>query len=398
MFGGSVLPEGEGFEEGFRQFDEAGDDNVRQGPWHGGNGATPPPRYKQIDIGAWKGSVPPDPDYVVSGWLPRGQVTLFSGNGGAGKSTIELYGCCACVLGRPWLEQPVTMGPAIFIDAEEPVGVLHWRMDKIVRHYGIDYDELVPDLHLFSMVNEDPLMACVGKGGKLEYLQPYHELLQMAGDIKPVRIGVGNVSNLFAGNELDRSQVQQFMSAMGRIAIAGNSALVLLMHPSKAGQKDKDGQSGSTQWHNAARGRWYLETVKDEDNPDRSALRRLSCHKSQYAPEQNAIMLQWQEPGMYLPIRSNATTFEKAAAEQMADHVFLELVRRFFDQGRKCSDKPSRSFAPVLFEQEPEAKLASLRRKDLEQSMIRLFAANKIRMAISGKASRPDRTIAIQES
>ena len=42
-------------------------------------------------------------------------------------------------------------------------------------------------------------------------------LYEMAGDIKPVQIGIASVANEFAGNENVRTEVQQFIKLLARI-------------------------------------------------------------------------------------------------------------------------------------------------------------------------------------
>ena len=51
---------------------------------------------------------------------------------------------------------------------------------------------------------------------------------------------------MLAGNEIDRSQVRQFVGLMRKLAIAANGSVVLLAHPSLAGISSGTGLSGST--------------------------------------------------------------------------------------------------------------------------------------------------------
>jgi DNA transposition AAA+ family ATPase len=88
-----------------------------------------------------------------------------------------------------------------------------------------------------------------------------------------------------------------------------------------------------------------------------------------------------------------AIALDRLAADTKAEHVFLDLLRRYDEQGRNVSHKVSPSYAPALFAKEDAAqKLAATdrnRRKLIENAMNRLFAAKKIKVENYGKPSRP---------
>jgi hypothetical protein len=81
--------------------------------------------------------------------------------------------------------------------------------------------------------------------------------------------------------------------------------------------------------------------------------------------------------------------FERAAAEQAAEHLFLTLLDDFNRQGRNTSAKPSApTYAPTLFAKEKRARQAGTRKSDLEAAMRRLFEADKISVQDYGAPSR----------
>jgi hypothetical protein len=77
----------------------------------------------------------------------------------------------------------------------------------------------------------------------------------------------------------------------------------------------------------------------------------------------------------------------------MAHTVFLDLLRRYTEQGREVSHKVGPSYAPALFAQEAAAqKLASkdkARKGALAAAMNRLFETKKIKVETYGRPSRP---------
>jgi RecA-family ATPase len=349
-----------------------------------------------IKINDWDGKPVPQQDWVVKDRIPARQVTLFSGEGAAGKSTELLHLSAAHALdGRDWLGTLPEPGPAIFFDAEDEKNVMHRRLAAIAEHYQTSFAELARGgLHLLSFAGQDALLATASRSGKIEPTPLYGQMLQAAGDIKPKMIGFASSANIYAGSEIDRSQVQQFIGMLTRLAILANGAVVLISHPSLTGIATDTGLSGNTQWHNAVRARFYLKGVKAEagEEPD-SDLREIVFKKNNYGPLSENIVLRYQN-GLFLPV-AGTSSLEKAAAEQAAEQMFMTLLGRFTRQGRNVSEKPTApNYAPAEFAREKEAKSGHLTKATLANAMRRLFAANKIHVEDYGRPSRPSSRIA----
>src|SRR5215475_5501754 len=187
-----------------------------------------------IDKSRWTGT-PPAQEWTVINRVPARQVCLLSGHGATGKSTIGLQLCiCHQLEHRDWLKGLVEPGPAFFIDAEDDEDVIWRRAHDIGNHYSIDVSTLA-DLHILSMVGNDCVLASVDRAGKIAPTTFYHQLLAAAGDIKPKQIVIASLSNIFGGNEIDRSQVQQFVSLLNRIALVSGGSVIVLSHASLTG-------------------------------------------------------------------------------------------------------------------------------------------------------------------
>src|SRR5262249_19146515 len=151
----------------------------------------------------------------------------------------------------------------------------------------------------------------------------------------PVTIGIASSANVYAGSEMDRNQVQQFIGLLTGLAIAANGSVVLISHPSLTGINTDTGLSGNTQWHNAGRARFYLKRVQPEAGaqPDND-LRELMFKKSNYGPVSESLLLRYAD-GLFLPVPGAAGSFlDRAAQEAQADDVFIELLRRFTRENR----------------------------------------------------------------
>jgi RecA-family ATPase len=333
-----------------------------------------------LDMSNWDNEPVPKREWAIRDRVPLNQAGLCSGEGGTGKSIIELQKNVAHVMGKDWFGSLPESGPAFYLGAEDDEKEIHIRLADIASHYQVTFRELIDcGLHILPLLGKDAtLCAASGKSGKVETTELYDRIYEAAGDIKPVNISVDTLSRAFAGNEIDRVQVYAFAMHMQALAMVAGGSVTVLSHPSLAGIASGSGISGSTAWHGAFRFRMYLKGVKpDEGEQPDSDLRELEFKKNQYGPRGEAIVLRYQN-GLFLPV-AGVSSLDKLAREAKADELFVELLRRFMGQGRNVSDKPtSNGYAPSTFAKEGAAKAAGIRRSDFEAAMRRLFAAGKI--------------------
>ena len=344
--------------------------------------------FQWLDMSNWDDEPVPERQWAIRDRVPLNQAGLFSGEGGTGKSIIELMKDVAHVTGKDWLGSMPEPGPAFYIGAEDDKNEIHIRLAAIACHYGVTFKELIDDgFHVRCLLGEDATLCAAGKSGKVEVTPLYKQLYEAAGDIKPKNISIDILSRAFAGNEIDRGQVYGFAMHMQALAMVAGGSVTVLSHPSLAGISSGSGISGSTAWHGAFRFRQYLKGAKaDSGEQPGTDLRELEFKKNQYGPIGESVVLRYQR-GLFLP-EAGVSSLDKAAREQKAEEVFLSLLARYDRENRNVSDKPtSHNYAPTNFGKESEAK--GLRRADLKSAMRRQFPARKIRIETYGKPSRP---------
>jgi RecA-family ATPase len=365
---------------------------------------TPPPDEDEapplewLDMSSWDSEPAPERKWAIKDRVPLNQAGLFSGEGGTGKSIIELMKNVAHVAAKDWLGSMPELGPAFYLGAEDERDELHRRIAAIASHYGVTFKELIDGgLHVMCLLGQDAtLCAAGGKSGKVEVTNLYRQLYEAAGDIKPKNISIDTLSRAYAGNEIDRVQVYAFAMHMQALAMVAGGSVTVLSHPSLAGIASGSGISGSTAWHGAFRFRQYLKSSRADagEQPDND-LRELEFKKNQYGPTGETVVLRY-ERGLFLPV-AGLSNLDKLARETKADEMFLELLRRFSTQGRNVSEKPNApTYAPTAFAKEPDAKSHSIRKADLEAAMRRLFASNKLYVENYGRPSRPYSRLALR--
>lgn len=342
-----------------------------------------------VDSIAWDEVPVPERKWTVYERIPEKQVCILSGHGASGKSLLGLHLAAAHAAPRnEWLKALVKPGPSLFCDAEEDLDEIHIRLHAITAHYQCSYQDLIKGGLAVKTMIEDAMMAVPNpKTGVVQPTALYRQILEYAGDMKTVQVVIANSANVFAGNENDRSQVQQFAAMLRRIAVASGGSVVLISHPSLAGLSTETGLSGTTQWHNAVRARMWLHGVRaseDDSKEEVADLRVLDFMKNQYGRPQEGLTLRWRD-GMFLP-EAGVASLDKMAREMRLEEVFLTILKRFWNTGRSnVSENKTSTYAPKKFVVEPEAKAIHAKVKELDAAMVRLLAAGRVKTGSHGR-------------
>jgi RecA-family ATPase len=341
-----------------------------------------------LNMSSWDTAAIPERKWAIRDRVPLKQAGLFSGEGGTGKSILELMKNVAHVAAKDWLGSMPEPGPAFYLGAEDDEEEIHIRLAAIAKHYDTTFKELTDGgLRILPLLGKDATLCAVTKGGNIEVTALYRQLYEAAGDIKPKNISIDTLSRAFSGNEIDRVQVYAFAMHMQALAMVANGAVTVLSHPSLQGINSGSGLSGSTAWNGAFRFRQYLKGVKasDGEQPDND-LRELEFKKNQYGPRGENIVLRYQR-GLFLP-EGGISNLDKASRSAKAEEVFMDLLRRFGAEGRNVSEnKNAPTYAPAKFEREEEAKKFRFKKAELEQAMRDLFRTQRLRAEPYGKAS-----------
>lgn len=311
--------------------------------------------------------------WLVDQLIPAGTVTLFSGDGGTGKSLAALQLAVGTVLGRAWfgvaVQQP---GGALFLTAEDDIDEVHRRLADIAATEHVPLSAL-DTLAISSLAGLDALMAVPGQGGRvLEPTAVYGALCAYVEKHRPSAIVLDTLANLFGGDEVNRAQVRQFVTMLTAIAIDFGTTVVLLSHPSVAGMSSNSGISGSTAWNNSVRSRLYMR------RDDQSDVRIIEVKKANYGETGTQIRVRW-ERGAFVLLGGVASASEhRKVANQTIDELFLELLAEFEARAMVVSPQwQSRNrYVAKLMEDHPKAN--GVRAAAFYDAMMRLKASGCI--------------------
>lgn len=342
-----------------------------------------------IDMSGWDDEEVPERQWAVPDLMPMANPFLLSGEGAAGKSLLSLQLGVAHALGKDWIGTTPRPGPFLYFGAEDDKDELHRRMHDILNYYGATFADIQDKVHLLSYAGEDAVLA-VTEGGIVEPTMLFERLFKAAEQIQPVNITLDTAADIFAGNEINRSEVRQFIGLLRKLAMRSGAAVNILAHPSLSGISSGSGLSGSTGWHNSVRARAYFSTLKadkDDDEPD-STLRLLEFKKNNYGPVAESVTVQWVD-GVYRVVSNGAAAFVDAGRNKANDEIFMTLLKRLNQQQRYVSEKPSaKNYAPNLFYREEMAKREGVSKGNFESALRRLFDADKLEVEAFGPPSK----------
>jgi RecA-family ATPase len=318
------------------------------------------PRPKPSPIRQWDGEPVPELLYAVPGRYPLDNVGLFSGEGGQGKSSLVQQLCVAHVLEREWLGCVPRQGSAIYLECEDAESVLHWRLKAIAAHYRVSLTQIADaGFQMYPLADEENavLATAPDKSGIVRPTPLYDWLYELAGDIKPVMLGIASSANVFAGNENVRTEVQQFIRLLRRIASVAHGTVLLVTQPSLTGIENKstshEGLAGTTQWHNGVQARAVMKSVKPDGDEVDTGLRAITFHKNQYGLASATCFVRY-EAGLFLPVEG--MSIDAAERATKAEDQFITLLQLFTAQHQTVNHLFGRNYAPTRFAEHPDAQ------------------------------------------
>jgi RecA-family ATPase len=211
-----------------------------------------------------------------------------------GKSKLAMQLSVATAAEVDWLCMTPAYGPVLYIGAEDDIPEFHRRFQEIADSYGIRLDQLKHLLVLIPMADRDAVMAATAKAGRIATTPNWRGVEAMVVQHKPCLVVFDSLADVYAGNEINRSEARQFIALLRGLAIRHDLTAVLLSHPSVAGIQSGSGTSGSTAWSNSVRSRLALERLKDDGGKEIEPNKRvLKIMRSNYGPADRVLRLRW---------------------------------------------------------------------------------------------------------
>jgi len=353
--------------------------------------------FPTLDLAALASAEPHPKDFVIPGFAPAGEVTLFTGPGSSGKSLVSQQLATGAAAGVGTLRLELRQTNTIYLTCEDDEGQLHWRQAHICAALNISMGSLAGRLHLVTLRGALGIELCAfAKGGFFTLARAYYRLEALIKKAGAKLVFLDNLAHLFTGNENDRGDVTRFLNALNRLASETGAAIVLLGHPNKQhsqGNKAGNQYSGSTAWQNAVRSQITL------DHDVGTGLRTLSITKANYSSIDQAIrflFVDWAFVHADDAPADIGRAMAKAMLEREDDARFLACLRQRMEEKRAVSEsKNAPTFAPAVFAKMPESE--GMGKDRLASALDRLWRARKIERGELWKGSDRKMVVGIRE-
>lgn len=232
-----------------------------------------------LDLLKFQGQPRPVRRWIVPNIVPERECTLISGDGGEGKTLLQLQLAVACVLGRDWIGRPTRQCRVAAFLCEDDAEEVQIRLSEILDIYGSSFEDVAEDLLIVTRKGCDNMLMHWSGGFERGEPTPLfkrfaHQVTEYGAEV----IIIDALHNVFAGNEMQRTHAQQFIDMLASLAAEQHGAVVLSMHPSLTGRKSGTGEAGSTGFRNACRSMLFL--TPDPDEPNNRLRRSLRLTKA----------------------------------------------------------------------------------------------------------------------
>ena len=307
--------------------------------------AEPPPPEDRLwpdplDLREMAQREPEPPQFIVSDWLPAGYATMLAGHGGSGKSYIGLHLAACIASGTPWCGVDVERRRVLILACEDRANVLHWRLSRICAHMGIDMAGLADWLVIHELVGQQTILWHPDPMGRSPLTDAHAELSERMREAEADVLMIDGVADTYAGNENDRAQVKKFVNSLLSLIDEERGAVLLLAHVNKStasGGTTSEGYSGSTQWHNAVRARWYLYPEirqNDEDErPQKTGELSLELQKSNLGNADRALTFRWDDQAHLFVGRQPENGFMASIREENERKAIVAAIAHCREQG-----------------------------------------------------------------
>ena len=265
-----------------------------------------------LRVATW-GNTPPEPrQWLIDEKLPAGRVTLFTGEGGAGKSRLMLQLAVGVASGgddRQWIASPspiMRLGNAVprdganvvFASWEDEPEEFYRRLHQISGNAAPWVKpERLQTLHIVNLVGEGPVWA-PQQGRHISTMAELtvtgERLRSLCEQLDARLLVLDPLAAAYAADENARGLVRAFVSHWDAWAQANNCTVLILAHPPKSAGTS---YSGSTDWQGAVRALWTLQAEIDKDPHPVPTIWHLAFVKGNYGPRPQPLQLRWDTGG-----------------------------------------------------------------------------------------------------
>jgi RecA-family ATPase len=221
-----------------------------------------------------RASSEPETEFTTEYLTPLGDLTLFSANGGVGKTFLALMWLLCIAAGRMFMGFKVVQSSVLFVTAEDRIKECAKRLAEI----SADMQLLMRNQFTQEAHDNFNLWEILGQPLWIEDKTnaagvPTLTMIELERRIVATgarQVVIDNASSVFCANHNDNVQVTAFISYLRRMAERTQCNILILAHVSADNATKGAAKTyyGSTAWHNAVRSRLFMELKPAQDGID----------------------------------------------------------------------------------------------------------------------------------
>ena len=240
------------------------------------------------------------PEFVIDGYVPRGIMTTLYGRDGLGKSTLTMLLAIQLAVGRSALfAAPKAPQRVLYISPEDPERAVIDRFQRIVKMLDLTDEEFELVEQNFDMPDMTGADITVMKFDREGEASPRMFSNQLQARLETDNLDLvilDPISDVYSDNENDFTKVAAMMRHLNQLAMASDTAIMLIGHPAK---DEASTYGGSRAWSSKSRSRLLLQKLGSDASP------KLSQQKSSYGPTMPDIDCLWDKDwGVLKPVDS----------------------------------------------------------------------------------------------
>jgi hypothetical protein len=327
---------------------------------------------------------PPEFEWLLDDWLSW-HPTLLSGRGGIGKSLLAQQIATGLAMAVPVFRSPPRALRVLYWACEDDEAELWRRQKRICAWLGIELGSLHENLIIDARLGlENTLFAT--EYGRPTWTPLIAELEQQVNDYKADVLMLDNIGQVFGANENDRHHVTSFANGIIGMVRGRNFCPIFMGHPAKVSGSE---YAGNAAWENAVRMRWFLSDrlPDDVETEDRDELTRYLCKRKANYSGKDYIRFRFEDRVLKpaeQELDNRPRDIVDALRDKSDERIVIEGLQWINGRGFTASEqaKGSNSLVGQILKYKRNEGRA---RKELEQALIRLLSADRIKRAEVGK-------------
>lgn len=191
-------------------------------------------QHLAIDIGPWSEKDEPHRDWIVPGYIMRGAVSLVSGHGASGKSTLMVAWTIALAMQRTLGDfKPTKRMKVINYNTEDNIGEQRRRYSAAFRAQGVRITDVADRIIRIGPKQIGTLFERDPKTGRIAPTPALDQMIEIAMEHEVDVILVDPLVELHNADENDNTAMRSVIAAFRAIAVVNRIGVVILHHDRK---------------------------------------------------------------------------------------------------------------------------------------------------------------------